>query len=142
MSKPVVRRRRKAAFTLIEVLLVLVILVILMSLGAGAYTNAQRNAQTNAARSQVGLFETPLKMYFLDVNAFPSSLDGLRQPMDGVNPQKWKGPYFEKDLPIDPWGNAYRYQFPGQHNPTLYDIWSAGPDGVDGSDDDIGNWQQ
>ena len=141
MSQRVAPRRRKAAFTLIEVLLVLVILVILMSLGVGAYTNAQRNAQANAARSQVGLFETPLRMYFQDLNTFPSSLDSLRQPMVVVNPQKWKGPYFEKDLPLDPWDNPYRYQAPGQHNPTSFDVWSAGPDGVDGTDDDIGNWQ-
>jgi prepilin-type N-terminal cleavage/methylation domain-containing protein len=40
------RRRRKAGFTLIEVLLVLVILVILVSLGVGAYTNAQINAKS------------------------------------------------------------------------------------------------
>jgi len=130
------RRRRKAGFTLIEVLLVLVILVILVSLGVGAYTNAQINAQINAAKAQVGLIDTPLHMYFLDMNNYPSSLQALIQPPGDANQQKWRGPYMEKGLPLDPWGNPYQYQYPGQHNPGSYDLWSTGPDGVH----IIGNW--
>ena len=52
----------------------------------------------------------------------------------------------ERDL-NDPWGNPYRYdssltfygvnQFTGRVNPA---IWSAGPDGIDGTDDDIRSW--
>ena len=56
------RRRRAAAargFTLMEVLLVLVILVILGSLAVGVFTNAQKKAQMDAARSQIGLLKTP-----------------------------------------------------------------------------------
>ena len=41
---------------------------------------------------------------------------------------------------IDPWGHAYQYLNPGKHNANGYDIYSMGLDGVDGSDDDIGNW--
>jgi general secretion pathway protein G len=30
---------------------------------------------------------------------------------------------------------------PGKHNPDTFDVWSVGPDGQDGTDDDIGNWE-
>jgi hypothetical protein len=44
-------------------------------------------------------------------------------------------------LPIDPWGNPYIYYYPGKHNPTSYDLLSAGPDGKEGTDDDVVNWR-
>lgn len=137
-------RRRPTGFTLIEVLLVLVILVMLVSLVVGTYTTVQRKAQINAARAQIGYFETPLETYHLDLNMYPSTQTGLQAlispPADLPNPQKWSGPYLKKAIPLDPWDRPYQYMCPGRMNPTSYDIWSAGPDGVDGSEDDVGNW--
>jgi len=136
--------RRRRGFTLIEVLMVLVILVIIMSLAVGSYTSAQKKAQINAAKAQIGLFETPLETYHLDMNAYPSSNQGLEAlrspPSDVQNSEKWGGPYLNKPIPLDPWGHSYQYVSPGKYNPDSYDVWSVGPDGVDGTNDDIGNW--
>jgi hypothetical protein len=41
---------------------------------------------------------------------------------------------------LDPWGTTYRYRSPGVHHPDAYDIWTAGPDKIDGTTDDEGNW--
>jgi general secretion pathway protein G len=41
---------------------------------------------------------------------------------------------------LDPWDNEYRFAAPGKHNTEGFDVWSVGPDGQDGSADDIGNW--
>ena len=41
----------------------------------------------------------------------------------------------------DPWGNPYIYRYPGQHNSNSYDLYSAGPDLHDGTDDDVTNWK-
>lgn len=136
------RSARRAGFTLMEVLLVLVILVILGSLAVGMFTNTQRKANINATRSQIGAFTTPISTYYIDTNQYPLDLDSLRRPPANMaNPQKWAGPYLNKEIPLDPWGNQYRYLFPGKFRPEEYDIWSLGPDGIDGSEDDIGNWQ-
>ncbi|MGH9749072.1 MAG: type II secretion system protein GspG [Candidatus Polarisedimenticolia bacterium] len=46
-------------------------------------------------------------------------------------------------IPTDPWGNDYRYNSPGAHNPGRYDLWSNGADGReggDGLDTDVKNW--
>ena len=59
-----------------------------------------------------------------------------------MNPSKWEGPYLDSDLPLDPWDNPYQYVSPGIHNPDGFDIWSYGPDGINGTEDDIGNWGQ
>ena len=134
--KPTSQRRRKAGFTLIEVLLVLVILVVLVSLGITSYTTYQRNAYMDAARAQIGgSFKTALDAFHLDMGQYPSSLGELVQPSGG-NPARWRGPYIEK-LPRDPWDSPYQYQFPGQHTPNSYDLWSAGPDGTQM----IGSWE-
>ena len=136
--------RRRRGFTLIEVLMVLVILVIIMSLAVGSYSNARKTAQINAAKSQIGLFETPLETYHLDLNAYPAANQGLEAlrspPADLSDPGKWAGPYLNKDIPLDPWGHTYQYASPGKYNTDTYDVWSMGPDGIDGTDDDIGNW--
>ncbi|MBN2476175.1 MAG: type II secretion system major pseudopilin GspG [Pirellulales bacterium] len=140
-------RRRRGGFTLIEVLLVLVILVILASLVVGGYSSARKKANLNAAKAQIGLFESPLKMYEFDVGAYPTTEQGLESlrnpPGDLPNPDKWgPDPYLEKNVPLDPWDNPYQYEQPGRNNPNSYDLWSFGPDGIDGTDDDVGNWEQ
>ena len=38
-------------------------------------------------------------------------------------------------------GNPYQYRYPSAHG-VKYDIWSYGPDGMDGTQDDICNWPQ
>jgi general secretion pathway protein G len=138
-------RRQKGGFTLIEVLLVLVILVILASFAVVQFTGIQRRANINAAKTQISLCETALEQFQLSIGSYPTMSQGLAavrsQPPDLVNPSKWDGPYLKKDLPKDPWGNPYQYLCPGKHN-TDYDVWSFGPDGIDGTQDDIGNWNQ
>jgi hypothetical protein len=42
---------------------------------------------------------------------------------------------------VDGWGNPIRYRCSGTRRPGSYDLWSVGPDGKDGTDDDIGNWE-
>lgn len=140
-------RRRRGGFTLMEVLLVLAILVILGALVAMNFGNVLSDSDRKAARSQIGLFEPALKMYYLHLKTYPPTgvgLEGLRTPpTDLPNPAKWLGPYLEKPVPLDPWGRPYQYAFPGRYSdPNQFDLWSLGVDGADGTDDDIGNWMQ
>jgi len=139
-------RRRTGGFTLMEVLLVLVILAVLASLAVFAYQKTQRRANINAAKAQVGLLRTPLQAYQLSIGSYPTTAQGLQAlryaPSDLPNPSKWDGVYLESDVPLDPWDNPYQYISPGIHNPDGFDVWSFGPDGINGTQDDIGNWNQ
>jgi len=142
MTKRSIPARRRQGFTLMEVLLVLVILVILSSFAVYMFSGTQKKANLKAARSQIGAFETPIGTYYLDTNEYPPDLESLRRaPASISNPEKWAGPYLNKEVPLDPWERPYQYAYPGRQRPEEYDIWSLGPDGVDGTEDDIGNWQ-
>ena len=132
-------KHRRDGFTLIEVLLVLVILVILASLVGFYARGAQKTALENAARSQIGNFKTCIEGYQLDVRSYPSTSQGLQAlitpPSDLRNAERWKGPYMDaREVPLDPWDSPYQYQL---IDPDNYRIWSVGPDGADGSEDDI-----
>jgi general secretion pathway protein G len=135
-------RRRRGGFTLMEVLLVLAILVILGSLAVGVFTGTQRSANINAAKGQVGLIDSALERYRFDIGEFPADLTALRSmPPEVVDPNKWSGPYLNKEVGLDPWDNPYQYNPSGGRNTDKPDLWSFGPDEQDGTDDDIGNWQ-
>jgi general secretion pathway protein G len=138
--------RRRSGFTLIEVLLVLAILVIIASFAVMAYGPIQRKAYSNAAKTQVRALKGPLQAYRLDMNDFPTSAQGLEAlrnpPGDLANPGKWSGPYLDSPVPLDPWEQQYQYEYPGRHDADMPDIWSMGPDGADGTPDDVGNWQE
>jgi len=139
------QRRRREGFTLIEVLLVLTILVIIASLAVMAYGPIQKNAYIKAATTQIKAFKTPLQAYRLDIGDYPSTSQGLEAllaaPSDLPNPDKWFGPYLDSQVvPKDPWDNVYQYEYPSKNQELWPDIWSFGPDGQDGTDDDVGNW--
>lgn len=133
------RRRRTRGFTLMEVLLVLAILVILGTLVVANFSSVFASSKIKAAQAQVNAFELPLELFQQDVGVYPSSqqgLEALRQvPADLPDPTKWHGPYLKKDIPPDPWDQAYIYELLG---PAQYQIYSAGPDGQPGTDDDVG----
>lgn len=140
------RRRGRGAFTLIEVLLVLVILVILAALAVPGYNALRKGALIDATRSQIGLFETSLAGYQLHLGDYPTTdqgLEALREdPGNLAGTKKWRGPYLDDPVPLDPWGNPYQYKYPGDYDEEKPDIWSWGPDGRDGTEDDIGSWPE
>lgn len=129
-------------FTLLELLVVIVIIGLLASYVGPRYFSQVGKSEVQTARAQMVAFEQALDQYRLDVGHFPNTekgLDALQKNLN--NNQKWNGPYLKKDVPLDPWGNAYQYRSPGEHGD--YDIMSYGADGRtggDGSAADIGNW--
>jgi general secretion pathway protein G len=132
--------RRRQAFTLVEMLLVLVILATLAAIVIPKMAGRSEQAKITAAKSQVSSFEVALDAFEVDNGFYPQGSGGLNSLVEQPNnAQNWKGPYL-KSIPLDPWGNAYIYNYPGKRNPNGYDLMSMGPDGQEGGSDDITNW--
>ena len=85
-----------------------------------------------------GKIKTGLDLYEIDCGTYPKSFQDLLQRPTGMT--NWHGPYFDGKIPQDPWGNNFIYEFPGKHNSNYYDLISLGPDGKQGTEDDVCNW--
>lgn len=137
------RTRSDAGFTLIELLVVLVILGLLAAFAAPQVLKYLSSAKTDAANAQVQNIASILDLYRLEVGSYPAQGDGLDALLvaPGDSP-RWNGPYVRKrEVLIDPWGQIFRYQIPGEHGD--YDLYSLGADnaeGGDGEDQDITSW--
>ena len=131
--------QQRRGFTLVELLLVLVILGVLAAIVIPKFSGRTEQAKMQAAITQISTFRTALDAFEVDNGYYPKGRSGLQdlivQPRDAQN---WRGPYMQTDrVPLDPWGGEYIYECPGKHNPTSYDIYSAGPPGENTI---IGNW--
>jgi general secretion pathway protein G len=130
----------KKAFTLIELMLVVIIIGVLAAMVMPRLVGRSEQARTAAARADIEAnIALAMDMFEMDVGRYPASEEGVAALR--TNPSsltKWKGPYLKKD-PKDPWGKPYLYKFPGTHS-NDYDLYSGGPNGLEGDEDDVGNW--
>ena len=141
VKNPVARLAR--GFTLIELLLVLVILAVLAAVVVPKFTKRTEQAKLTAAATEISYIELALDTFEVDCGRYPTTEEGLKALVEQPsNADGWHDSYIKRGVPRDPWGNAYVYRCPGQHNPSGYDLYSFGPDGQDGGGDDIDNWSQ
>ncbi|MBI3715707.1 MAG: type II secretion system major pseudopilin GspG [Betaproteobacteria bacterium] len=136
---------RSKGFTLIEVMIVVVILAILAAIVVPKILDRPDQARTIAAKNDIAVLQTALKLYRLDNGFYPSTDQGLGalvvKPTTTPLPMNWKsGGYIER-MPNDPWGHPYQYLSPGLKGEI--DIFSFGADGLpggEGNNADIGSW--
>jgi general secretion pathway protein G len=118
--------RRRAAFTLLEVLIVVAIIVMLA--GAGTYMFLQRleGAKTDMARTQANALASAAEQYYARNGEFPPSLEMLTQPQpDG------SGAFFGPEKLLDPWNKPFQYDPSGPRNQgNKPDVWTTNPRGM------------
>jgi general secretion pathway protein G len=127
-----------------EVLVVLAIIGLLAGLAITNIDSIFGGAKITTAQLFVQQsMKTSLTTYRIHMSDYPSTAEGLQALLvaPANKADRWHGPYIEGGkIPVDPWGEPYQYRYPGTKNKTSYDLYSKGPDKIDGNDDDIGNW--
>lgn len=140
ISRP---RRRRAGFTLVEIVLVLAIIALLLGVAVRGLVGVLGEGKRVAATADIDTFSSALVTYQSMATRYPTTDQGLAalvsKPSSAPAPRQWRK--LMDEVKPDPWGNPYRYQFPGKHNGNAKpDIWSMGEDGIDGNEDDVTNW--
>lgn len=134
--------KKQTGFSLIEVMVVIAILGLLASLILPNVLGSADQANRQKARTDIIALENALAQYKLDNGTFPTTEQGLEalieQPAVEPLPRNYRRGGYIQRLPADPWQNEYMLLSPGEFSDI--DIFSAGPDGQTGTDDDIGNW--
>jgi general secretion pathway protein G len=122
-----------AGFTLIEMLVVLTIIGLIMGLIGPRVLSYLGESRVKTAKLQIESFGSALDLFYVDAGRYPTASEGLAalaERPSGLD--VWNGPYVKGGrVPSDPWGHAYLYRFPIEHNPP-YEIVSLGSDGSEG----------
>ena len=142
-----IARGRQRGITLVELLVVLSILALISAIVVINILPEQDRARVRKAKIDIGVIETALDQYRLDMTRYPSTeqgLDALRAvPRDVRQPENYRpGGYLRSGAPLDPWGSPYVYLIPSERG-GAFDVYSFGADGEpggEGLDADIGNW--
>lgn len=124
------QQRRRAGFTLIEIMVVVLILGLLIGMVGPNIWNALFSSQAKIAGSQIQQLHTAIDQYklFGPTNRYPESLEELTEP----NPST--GESFIKLIPLDPWKNEYEYDRTGLDGKPF--ITCFGADGEPGGENE------
>ena len=140
------KNRNNQGFTLIEVMVVILIIGVLAALVVPKVMSRPDEARITAAGQDIATVSQALNLYKLDNGRYPTTEQGLaalvRKPTLPPVPENWKNDGYLDRVPKDPWGTPYQYLQPGIHGSI--DVFSLGADrasGGEGSDADIGSWQ-
>ncbi len=141
-------KQSQRGVTLVELLVVLAILAFISAIVVVNILPERDRAAVRKARIDVGIIESALDQYRLDMMVYPTTEQGLQALVSApANTPRidWYRPggYFRGSVPLDPWGAPYQYRYPGERG--VVDVFSYGADGEQGGDGlnaDIGNWPE
>ena len=127
-------RRGQRGMTLLEIMIVIAILGLLASAVVWGVMGSFERAKIGTTKLKLKGLEGEMNKYKVAYGEYPSQgqgLGALMNPPDG-------GPSFlkEKKLPRDEWRNEFLYFNPGRSGQP-FELMSKGPDGQEGTDDDI-----
>ncbi len=146
MNHTTKRRLHRRAFSLIELLIVIAIMLALGGLVAINLMGIRDQSDVDLQRAQFDQIDAAMKHFKMAMRRYPSEEEGVTALWrsdaldDEEDAPNWKGPYLEDPVTKDVWGHELVYQYPGEiRGEAYYDLVSLGPDGEEGTDDDITN---
>ena len=110
---------------------IIILFVIILLLGSYFYYLLNIPDNSYQAKESINSFREAIYFFYDKYNRFPTENEGLPILIEFLDIKK---------LPKDPWGNPYKYIRHGPLN-SEFAIYSFGPDGIDGNEDDIASWQ-
>lgn len=120
------RNEKNRGFTLVEIMVVVVIVGLLAAFAGPRIWAMLGFGQESIARTKCKEYHDAAMMWKTINKKLPESLDEMQAPLRPGEPD-----FIE--VVEDPWGNAYVLERDGRS----LRVYSLGPDGQEGTDDDI-----
>lgn len=136
--------RAARGFTLLEILVVLVIIGLIASLVGPRLFTQLEGSQVRVAETQIKMLRGAVETFRLDMGRLPTIDEGLgvlyAKPADPRAAERWRGPYLDEAVPLDPWDTPYQYAIPGRDGQSfaLYSLGADKAPGGEGNDADLG----
>jgi general secretion pathway protein G len=140
--------RAPRGFTLIEVLIVIAILLALGGLIVVNLMPVQEKSDVKLQRIQIDGLAQAMDLFKFNMKRWPTEDEGLAALWDKSSIQdeaeqaRWEGPYMKNPVTKDNWDHELIYRNPSERGEDAYDIVSMGPDGEEGTEDDITNFDR
>ncbi|MHC4071317.1 MAG: type II secretion system major pseudopilin GspG [Planctomycetota bacterium] len=135
------RKRIRYGFTMVELMAMLIIIGLLATLVATKVTSQIEKGRMIITKSNLKILHEAVNTFKMDTGRYPSEdmglLDLVEQPPDLPEGIWQPGGYLETtDLPIDAWNNDFLFQLYPESGKQFV-IISFGPDGEEGTEDDL-----
>ena len=118
--------KSQRGFTLIEIMVVVVIIGLLATLVGPRVWSMFGFGQISIAETKCEEYYNAAKFWRTVKKSYPASLEEMEAPLRPGEPN-----YIKAEE--DPWGNPYTLETDGRQ----IRVWSFGPDGSEGTEDDI-----
>ncbi len=124
---------------MVELMAILIIIGLLATVVVTKFTGKVEQARITTTKANLKILHSAVNQFKMDMGRFPSEdvglLELIEQPSD-VTVTVWE-PYLETtELPKDGWGNDFIYELYPESG-RQFAIRSAGPDGEEGTEDDL-----
>ncbi len=139
MTRKERKKRIKYGFTMVELMAMLIIIGLLATLVVTKVASKIDQARETTTKANLKALAAAVNQFRMDTARFPTEDEGLlaliEQPSDV---QTWEpGGYLETtEIPKDGWGNEFIYELYPESGKQFV-ISSMGPDGEEGTDDDL-----
>ena len=138
------RKQRKICvrygFTMVELMAILIIIGLLATVVVTKVASKIERGRIITTKANLKILHSAVNQFKMDTTRYPTEelglLELIEQPSDVGH--IWEpGGYLETtELPLDGWGNEFKYELYPESGKD-FDIRSFGPDGEEGTEDDL-----
>jgi len=131
------KRKRRAGFTMVELLVVILIITMLAALLTPRVFRVFGKSKQGLAQIGISRLGNALEEFYLDCGRYPTAAEGLGSLVTAPPglAEKWGGRYMAEKNLLDPWDNPYQYTVQeGRGGEVPYVIASLGSDNAPGGE--------
>jgi len=127
------KNRRRAAFTLLEIMIVVVIIGLIATLVIARVMGRGEDAKVRVTKAMMSTVSQQIDLFKLDHNRYPEALEDLITAPSYVKPEKYPPQGYLKEYPTDGWEAKLIYRR-GSGTGKPYELVSYGADGQQGGE--------